>query len=35
MFDAMHAATNGISLLLLYQPWRKLMDRLITKYNIL
>ena len=35
VFDAMHAATNAISLLFLYVPWRKVMDRLITKYTIL
>lgn len=35
VFDGLHAATNAISLLLLYRPWRKLMDRLMIKYKIL
>ncbi|MFC6259538.1 ECF transporter S component [Levilactobacillus fujinensis] len=35
LFDALHAATNAVSILLLYRPWRQLMDRLITKYQIL
>jgi len=35
LFDALHAATNAVSLLVLYLPWRKLMDRLILKYKIL
>ncbi|GEO66920.1 ECF transporter S component [Levilactobacillus spicheri] len=35
MFDVLHAATNAVSILVLYLPWRKLMDRLIVKYKIL
>lgn len=35
IFDALHAATNVVALLLLYRPWRKLIDRLITKCKIL
>lgn len=35
MFDALHAVTNAVSILILYRPWRKLMDRLIVKYKIL
>lgn len=34
-FDALHAATNAISILVLYRPWHRLMDRLILKYKIL
>lgn len=35
LFDGIHAATNAISLLLLYRPWQRLMDRLMMKYKIL
>ncbi|WP_341780099.1 ECF transporter S component [Levilactobacillus sp. HBUAS70063] len=35
MFDALHAATNAVSLAILYRPWRQLMKRLMTKYQIL
>lgn len=35
ILDALHAATNVVSILLLYRPWCRLMDRLITKYKIL
>ena len=35
MFDALHAATNAVSLAILYRPWRQLMKRLMMKYQIL